>query len=75
MINNFCTILGQTTKTPTFSIKKLSEETYIGGAGIVAQHLSKLGAKVTFTSTIGNDDLGKFVQKEIKKSGIKFNYN
>lgn len=71
---NFCTILGQTTKTPTFSIKKLSEETYIGGAGIVAQHLSKLGAKVTFTSIIGNDDLGKFVQKEIKKSGIKFNY-
>ena len=70
---NFCTILGQTTKTPTFSVKKLSEETYIGGAGIVAQHLAKLGAKVTFTSIIGDDDLGKFAQKEINRSGIKFN--
>ena len=34
---NYCNVLGQTTKTPTFSVKN-SEEVFLGGAGIVAKH-------------------------------------
>ena len=70
---NFCSIIGATAKTPTFSIKKMSSETYIGGAGIVARHLKALGANVVLTSVIGDDQLGRFVKKEIISSGIKFN--
>ena len=71
---NYCTILGQTTKTPTFSVKKISDQIFLGGAAIVAKHLSKLGAKVTFTTLIGEDKIGSFVKKDLKKSKIKVNY-
>ncbi len=70
---NYCTILGQTTKTPTFSVKKISDEIFLGGAAIVAKHLSRLGAKVSFTTLIGSDYLSKFVKKDLDKSGIKLN--
>ena len=67
---NFCSVLGQTTKTPTFSVKKNSEEQYLGGAAIVAKHLKKLGSNVSFTTIVGNDKLGKFVKKDLKKNKI-----
>ena len=64
---NYCNVLGQTTKTPTFSVKKNSEEVFLGGAGIVAKHLKKLGAEVIFTTIVGNDKLGSYTIKELKK--------
>ena len=71
---NYCNVLGQTTKTPTFSIRKNNEEIFLGGAGIVAKHLRKLGSEVTFTSVIGDDKMGKYSIKEIKKNNIKHHY-
>ena len=56
--------IGGQTKTPTFSVLFNNKDDYIGGAGIVAQHLKAAGAKVVFTSVIGNDPLGKFVEKD-----------
>ena len=32
---------------------------YIGGAAIIAKHLQSAGAKVSFCSILGNDQLGK----------------
>ena len=69
----FCSVLGQTTKTPTLSVKKNTEEQYIGGAGIVAKHLKKCGSDVSFTTIIGNDKLGDFVKQDLKKNKISFN--
>ena len=70
---NVCTVLGQTTKTPTFSVKKDTEEKYLGGAGVVASHLKKLGSQVTFTTVIGKDQAGKYVLSFLKKNKIKNN--
>jgi len=67
------TNIGGQTKTPTLSIKYLSEKSYIGGAAVVARHLRKAGAKVTFTSLIGRDSLGNFVKEQLKKDNINFN--
>tara|TARA_B100001057_G_C22844825_1_gene948533 strand:- start:607 stop:2148 length:1542 start_codon:yes stop_codon:yes gene_type:complete len=71
---NYCNVLGQTTKTPTFSVRKNNEEIFLGGAGVVAKHLGKLGADVVFTSVIGKDKMGKYSINEIKKNNIKHNY-
>ena len=70
---NFCTALGQTTKTPTLSIKKDSEEKFLGGASVVANNLKKLGSQVVFTTVIGKDILGKYILSELKKNKIKHN--
>lgn len=66
-------ILGPTTKTPTFSVKRLSEEIFVGGAGIVAKHLKGLGADVTFTTILGNDDLKNHVLDDLNKYGVNVN--
>ncbi len=66
-------IIGNNAKTPTFSTKYLSEKNYIGGAAIVAMHLKAAGAKVKFCSVTGDDVLGKFIEKELKKNKIQTN--
>ncbi len=65
--------IGGQTKTPTFSLLKQKEENFIGGAAIVASHLKHSGANVSFSTVLGNDPLGKFVIKELKKVKIKIN--
>lgn len=63
--------IGGQTKTPTFSLLKQKEDNFIGGAAIVASHLKKSGADVTFSTVLGNDQLGKFVIRELKKIKVK----
>ena len=66
-------IIGNNAKTPTFSTKYLSEKNYIGGAAIVAMHLKAAGANVKFCSVTGDDALGRFTERELKKYKIKTN--
>ena len=66
-------LIGGNTKTPTFSVLYGSHEDYVGGAGIVAKHLVSAGAQVTFTSVVGDDELGKFVKKDMKNHNLNLN--
>ena len=66
--------IGGQTKTPTFSVLLNNQENFVGGAAIVAMHLSSAGADVTLTSVLSNDDMGNFVKKELKKNKIKTNF-
>ena len=69
-----CQLLGKTNKTPTFSLKKINSYDFIGGAGIVAKHLDSLGAKVVFTTVIGEDKSAKIAKKNLKNYKIKTNF-
>jgi len=62
--------IGGQTKTPTFSVLYQGQDDYIGGAGIVAQHLRAAGAKVTFSTILGNDSLKDFVISGLKDTGV-----
>ena len=64
------TLIGGQTKTPTFSVLYQGQDDYIGGAGIVAQHLRAAGAKVTFSTILGNDSLKDFVISGLKDTGV-----
>jgi rfaE bifunctional protein kinase chain/domain len=66
-------VIGGQTKTPTLSVLKQKEENYIGGAGIVAQHICASGAKVTFSTVLGNDHLKDFVIKGLEEAGVIIN--
>jgi rfaE bifunctional protein kinase chain/domain len=63
--------IGSNAKTPTFSVKYIKNNDYVGGAGVVAKHLKAAGAKVTFCSILGDDKLSKFVKQDLKKNKIK----
>jgi len=64
------TLIGGQTKTPTFSVLYQGCDNYIGGAGIVAQHLRAAGAEVVFSTVLGDDALKEFVMKGLKESGV-----
>ncbi len=66
-----CSMIGGMTKTPTMSVRYESKVDYVGGAGIVAKHIQSAGGEVTFSTVLGDDELGKFALKDLEKSGVK----
>ena len=64
------TLIGGQTKTPTLSVLYQGRDDYIGGAGIVAQHLRAAGATVSFSTVLGNDPLKEFVVNGLKAAGV-----
>jgi len=65
-----CDPLGMSQEDPTIVVTPIDSKIYIGGAGIVASHASSLGADVQFISIIGNDEIGKFTEKELKRTKL-----
>ena len=69
----YCTLIGGNTKTPTFSMKFDRQVDFVGGAGIVAKHMKKANADVTFTTVLGNDRYKDFVLKDLETYGVRCN--
>jgi cytidyltransferase-like protein len=65
-----CTMIGGQTKTPTMSVLYERRVDYVGGAGIVAKHLIAAGAKVTFSTVLGDDELKTFAIEDMRAVGI-----
>lgn len=63
-------MIGGQTKTPTMSVLYERRDDYIGGAAVVAEHLRAAGAKVIFSTVLGDDVLRDFVLKGLEKSGV-----
>ncbi len=63
-------LIGGQTKTPTLSVLKKSQDDYIGGAAIVARHLAATGAKVYFSTVLGDDNLKNFVINGLKNDKV-----
>ena len=66
-----CEALGMSQEDPTIVVTPLDTTRFIGGAGIVAQHASGLGAQVEFVTVSGNDEARDYAQNAFKKSGVK----
>ena len=67
----YCSLVGGTAKTPTFSVKHEREVDFPGGAAVVAKHLRQAGAEVVFSTVLGDDGLKNFVLKDLEASGIE----
>ncbi len=67
----YCTLIGGTAKTPTFSVRYERQVDFSGGAAIVAKHLRKAGARVLFSTVLGSDALGAFVQRDLAEAGVQ----
>jgi rfaE bifunctional protein kinase chain/domain len=65
-----CAMIGGQTKTPTMSVLYERKVDYIGGAGVVAQHMNAAGATVVFSTVLGDDPLKNFVIEGLGRSGI-----
>lgn len=67
----YCSMIGGMTKTPTMSVRYEKKVDYVGGAGVVAKHLQAAGAKVTFSTVLGNDAYKSFVLDDLNASGVR----
>jgi rfaE bifunctional protein kinase chain/domain len=67
----YCSLIGGTAKTPTFSVKYDHEVDFPGGAAVVAKHLREAGAEVVFSTVLGEDPLKDFVLNDLKAAGIE----
>jgi len=67
----YCSLIGGTAKTPTFSVKFERQVDFSGGAAVVAKHLRKAGADVVFSTVLGDDALKDFVLGDLQSAGIE----
>ncbi|WP_443645049.1 PfkB family carbohydrate kinase [Candidatus Ponderosibacter sp. Uisw_141_02] len=65
-----CETLGISQEDANPVYRKINSKKYIGGAGIVACHASKIGASVTFLSLSGSDDSRKFALAELSSANV-----
>lgn len=63
-------MIGGQTKTPTISVLFERRVDYVGGAGIVAEHLRAAGAEVVFSTVLGNDPHKEFVLDGLARTGV-----
>jgi rfaE bifunctional protein kinase chain/domain len=67
---SYCSLLGATAKSPTFSVKHDRTDVFAGGAAVVAKHVKSAGAEVTFSTILGDDALKEFVLRDLEAAGI-----
>lgn len=66
-----CAMIGGQTKTPTMSVLYEDRVDYVGGAGIVAEHLRAAGADVVFSTVLGDDALKDFALEKLAEHGVQ----
>lgn len=65
-----CEALGMSQEDPTIVVSPISNETFLGGAGIVASHARGLGANVNFFSICGKDQMAEFSKNHLDKYNV-----
>jgi cytidyltransferase-like protein len=63
-------MIGGQVKTPTITVLFERKVDYLGGAAIVAKHLASAGARVTFSTVLGDDQYRDFVVGELESVDI-----
>jgi len=63
-------MIGGQTKTPTMSVLFERKTDFVGGAGIVAEHMKAAGAEVVLSTVLGDDQYKDFVLDNLGKAGV-----
>jgi rfaE bifunctional protein kinase chain/domain len=67
---SYCSLLGATAKSPTFSVRYQRTETFAGGAAAVARHMRAALARVTLSTVLGEDPAKDFVVQAMAEAGV-----
>lgn len=65
-----CDPLGMSQEDPTIVVTPIQNESFVGGAAIVAAHARSLGADVRFISILGKDSTAEFVRSKLLEYGV-----
>ena len=65
-----CEAIGMSAEAPVVVVRELEHKNFIGGAAVVAAHISALGARCDFISVVGADSTAELVRQELAVQGI-----
>lgn len=65
-----CDPIGMSQEDPTIVVTPILSEQFVGGAGIVAAHASRLGATTRFVSVVGKDASAGFAAEKLGGYGV-----
>ena len=65
-----CEAIGMSAEAPVVVVRELEHKNFIGGAAVVAAHISALGAHCDLISVVGADDTAELVKQELIDKGI-----
>ncbi|HBJ82279.1 MAG TPA: ADP-heptose synthase [Verrucomicrobiales bacterium] len=65
-----CEPLGMSQEDPTIVVTPVGQQSFLGGAGIVAAHCAGLGARVSYFTVTGDDQWHDFAAEKLRQSGV-----
>ena len=65
-----CDAIDVANESPMISLTRLDEKRYVGGAAIVARHLTALGAKAFLLAAVGEDEASDHVGRVLAAEGV-----
>ena len=65
-----CEAIGMSAEAPVVVVRELEHKNFIGGAAVVAAHISALGAQCDFISVVGKDSTAELVRQELATYSI-----
>ena len=65
-----CEAIGMSAEAPVVVVRELERKNFIGGAAVVAAHISALGAQCDFISVVGADSTAELVRQELIAQAI-----
>ena len=65
-----CEAIGMSAEAPVVVVRELEHKNFIGGAAVVAAHISALGAKCDFVSVVGADSTAEIVRQALAVQAI-----
>jgi rfaE bifunctional protein kinase chain/domain len=69
-----CDPLGMSQEDPTIVVAPLYQESFVGGAGIVAAHAKGFGATVHFFTVVGKDPTAGLVKSSAERFGVELHW-
>lgn len=67
----FCDAIDVASEAPMMALKTLDEQSYVGGAAIVARHAAALGARAFLLTAGANDGNSKRVEDVLESEGVE----
>ena len=68
-----CEPIGMSAEAPVVVMRELDDNTFLGGAGVVAASIRALGAKCHYLSVVGKDDNADIAREQLDKFYVNFN--
>ena len=65
-----CEAIGMSAEAPVVVVRELEHKNFMGGAAVVAAHITALGAQCDFVSVVGADSTAELVRRELSLQGI-----